>query len=547
MHAPFSQHVHRAAAALVGIVLAVNGCYAGLATDNVDHERGVGVAPLRRLSDREYVHTLADLFPDVPPYTVELPREVAVAGFDNAAEAQVASDVRIARYEAIATHYAHAAVGGATLQQAIESCVNHASAPEDCALDHLYSIAARLFRRPVDDATRVHYARKFHGWTVATDLAGAVELSLSSMLQSSQFLYRIEHAVEGAQTAVDDYDMASRLSYFLWESTPDAELLASAERHELRTDEQIRRAALRMLGDQKVRRSLWGFLGQWLGLGRIEDSEHAVRTASVDAAWTSRTQASALQESKRFAESFADEQSRLADVFLSRHAWVDSEMARVYGLSEQIDEGSWKHVQLPESERAGMLTRAAFLAGQSHRGGTSPPIRGNSVLLHTLCVPPSSPPPNADLSMPTLQPGEGPRTNRQLFEQRTQGSSCAGCHQSLNGVGFGFEQYSASGAFQLVQNGLPIDASGELFASDRNGPYDGAIELSERLSQSRVVHDCASKQWLRYALGRAPLMSEQAYVTELAEKFFQSGGDIRTLLLGIVTSPSFRAPTERGP
>jgi len=223
------------------------------------------------------------------------------------------------------------------------------------------------------------------------------------------------------------------------------------------------------------------------------------------------------------------------------------------------DPAAWQEVELPMAERAGLLTRAAFLAGTSHRGGTSPPIRGNAVQLRMLCRLAVSPPPGADLSMPMAQPSDGPKTNRMLFEDRTAPPPCQSCHRGLNGLGFGFEHYNAAGRFQSSEQGLAIDATGAITGTDIDdrglppggstaegrrgsidGPFEGALELSSTLGDSELVYRCAVQQWLRFALGRAPIGEEVVLVNALTAQFLGSGGDFRSLLVDIVTAPTFR-------
>jgi hypothetical protein len=221
-------------------------------------------------------------------------------------------------------------------------------------------------------------------------------------------------------------------------------------------------------------------------------------------------------------------------------------MARVYGVDGPADAETWTEVDLPKDRRAGILTRAAFLAGYSHRGGTSPPIRGNAINLRLLCQLPAPPPDGVDLSMPVADPSTGPKTNRMLFEERTQGG-CQSCHHALNGFGFGFESYTASGAYITQQAGLPIDASGEITGTDVDGPFANAVDLSTSLGKSKVVHRCAAEKWLQYALGRMPSLDEYGLVEELGTRFIASHGDLRTLLTEIVASQTFRMRRQAAP
>jgi hypothetical protein len=506
----------------------------------------VGPSPLRRLSDSEYLNALRDLFPSLQPALPALPPDVPVAGFDNAAEGQEPSDVLIARFEAIANLYAEAATADTASVSALVGCADWSTPAlaTACATQFVERMGGRLFRRPIDAGERDRLVLRFQGWQAAVDFEGAVQLTLSAMLQSPQFLYRVElppaGLAPGSAVAVDPYAMASRLSFFLWASVPDDALLAAAAKGELSTDAELRAQALRMLADDRALRVLWSFPRQWLGLDRILLDEHAVRTPAVDPQWTAATQASAFTETQLFVQNVLAQGGTFRDLLTSRRAWVDSEMARVYGLPVPADAGTFAEVTLPEGERAGLLTRASFLAGYSHRGATSPPVRGNGIQLRLLCELPIAPPPGVDTSQPTLPPGSGPQTNRMLFEARTAPAFCQGCHAGLNGFGFGFEGYDAAGHFQTTDDTLPVDATGTITGTDVDGPFDGAIALSQALARSQVVHDCATKELVRFALGRAPADIEAPMLAALSTSFMQSGGDLRALLVDMVMVPSFR-------
>jgi hypothetical protein len=494
----------------------------------------VGPAPLRRLSDSEYLNALHDLFPALHPLLPTLPTDTAIAGFENAAAVQQPSDVRIARYETIANLYAAEATVDTPGLVGCTWATDEAA--DACATQFLGQIGSRVFRRPLTWAERDRFLQRFTIWRAELDFPAAVRLTLSLMLQSPQFLYRPEPTQPDGP--LEAYAMASRLSFFLWESVPDDALLAAAAADALKSPEQLRSQAQRMLGDPRARRLLWNFHRQWLGLDRILGDEHRVRSAGVDPGWTRATAVSALEESQRFVESVLLEQGSFGELFTSRRAWVNAEMARVYGVPAPISD--WKEVLLPAAERAGLLTRTAFLASTSHPGATSPPLRGNALRLRVLCQLASSPPPDADLSMPQAAPDGGPQTNRMLFEQRTQPASCQGCHLGLNGLGFGFENYNAAGGWQTQEHGLAIDARGGIWGTDVDREFSNALELSQALSHSEVVHRCATLQWVRYALGRAPVDLELPAIDALGAHFLKSGGNVHSLLLELVTLPSFR-------
>ena len=534
----------------LAIVVLFAGCRGGGdAAPDQPPPASIGASPLRRLSNGEYLNALHDLFPAQSPTLPDLPADIPVADFDNAAQGQQPSDVRIARYEAIATIYAEGATVDTPAVRALVGCDDW-STPDlanACATKLVDGMGGRIFRRPLTSGEHDRFLANFRTWQTTVDFEGAARLTLSAMLQSPQFLYRVEPQTSdqapGAVVAVEPFAMASRLSFFLWESIPDQALLDAASRNELATDDQLREQADRMLRDDRARRLLWSFHRQWLGLDRILLDENRVRSPAVDAQWSDATPPAALMESRLFVENTLAQGGSLRDLLTSRRAWLNAEMARIYGVPREEasgDPAAWTETSLPEGERSGVLTRASFLAGFAHRGATSPPVRGNGIQLRLLCQLPLSPPPGVDLSQPMATPAQGPQTNRMLFEARTRPSMCQACHASLNGFGFGFESYNAAAHFQTMESGLPIDAKGTIHGTDVDGPFDGAIALSEALSRSQVVHHCATEQLFRYALGRAPEDVESATIDALAKDFTASGGDERALVKSIVTSPSFR-------
>jgi Protein of unknown function (DUF1592)/Protein of unknown function (DUF1588)/Protein of unknown function (DUF1595)/Protein of unknown function (DUF1585)/Protein of unknown function (DUF1587) len=515
----------------------------------------VGPSPLRRLSNSEYRNALIDLFPSVNIDWPPLPDDSEVAGFRNAAEAQEPSDVRVARFETIANAYAARLTADADATQALVGCTYRTPAEaSSCAAALVSTLGAKIFRRPLSADELERFQRRFDGWAAAVDFEAAVRLLVASFLQAPQFLYRPELSPSAADEAqpLDPYALATRLSFALWESVPDEALLTAAKDGKLATGAEIRAQAQRLLADAKARRVYWGFHRQWLGLDRILGEEHAYRTPEIDPQWSAQTQQAASKESQLLVENTLANGGTLSDLLLSRRAYVNADLARLYRINpsatlpQPVTPDTFVEVQLPEGERAGILTRIAFLAGLSHRGGNSPPIRGNGISLHLLCQFPASPPPDADLSAPKAREGEGPKTTRTLFEERTAAPKCQGCHQSLNGIGFSFEHYSAAGSYQRTDNGLAVDARGKLVGTAADRAVLDAIDLSVALSESETVYRCGASQWMRYVMGRAPSSEESALVTRLTAAFMKSKGDVQSLLLELVTSNTFRMRAPKG-
>ena len=486
-----------------------------------------GPSPLRRLTKQQYENTLRDVF-DVE-VAEHLPDEAVVGGFEGAAEAQLPSELFVSRAQRSAQRYAEAVVSDpARLRRALQ-CDDwtQASSQARCLARFFQTTARRLYRRALTEDELARLSADVAKWTSDLDFVGAVQLLLEQMLQAPAFLYRPEPGPR-----LDGFQLATRLSFLLWDSGPDEALLERAQAGALTTREDVRAEASRMLADPRARRTMWSFHRQWLGLERLMLEEHAVRTPEVDPQWTALTPLAAQDETRRFVEAVMTEEGTLGALLMSRRAWLDAETARLYGVT------SVGETVLDSTRRAGVLTRVAFLASTAHRGATSPPIRGNAINLKLLCRMPTPPPPGIDTTPPSKPAGQK-RTTRELFEDRTRPTSCAGCHHALNGLGFGFEHYDAAGHWRALEDGLAIDATGETPALE--GSFDGAIELSSRLASSREVQRCATSMWARYALGRAPVPVEEPWLNATAERFVQSDGDVKGLLLDLVSSPSFLA------
>ena len=473
----------------------------------------LGSSPLRRLSNVEYLHSMRDLFPGVTPIDLPAPPpDTLVNGFENDARALGPTDVAVTRYEEIAFAYTTVATADDAALANVLPCTSWITEAEQdaCGRSLVESFGRRAFRRPLEPSDVEVLTNRFAIFRRSIDFRAAVQLTLMALVQSPAFLYRIEIPIVDAThpasatgaVRVDAFALATRLSYLLWESGPDDELLDLAASGELLQRRVYEAEVDRMLDDPRVVDVIADFERQWLDLDRILADTNRTRDPLQYASWGPEWQSSEREEIDRFVRwSARAGEGTLAELLTSRHAFVDARMASVYEVTPPAD--GWSEVDLPSDRRAGVLTRAAFLAGRSHSGSISPPIRGVFVLERLLCLPHRSPPAAADLSPPTPVPGEGPVTNRTLFERRTQASACTGCHTQINGVGFAFEHYDAIGAFRELDHGLPIDASGTVVGAEQLTTFTDAVDLSRVLAESRAVSDCAGDSWLRFALGRS--------------------------------------------
>jgi hypothetical protein len=496
----------------------------------------LGSAPVRRLTNVEYENSVRDLIGGGLPALPEQPSDAVLEGsFENDAQSLGPSDVRIARYESAAMILGEHAVQSAAARDRVLPCDSSDAA---CGREFVESFGKRAFRRPLTTDELERWVGFFESQRTAIDFDAALQLTISAMLQTPQFLYRLEN--EGSAVAADrlelsQYELASRLSYLLWESMPDDELLAAADAGELGTDAGLEAQARRLLADDRARAAVRNFHRQWLYLDRVLGEN---KVPGLFPMWAGPVRESAKEETLLFIENTFFSGGTVSDLFTSNVAYVDDVMAELYDIPSPPE--PWSEVELDPLERAGLLSRIAFLAGNAHEANGSPPLRGVYVMERLLCEPRPSPPANADLSPVVADPNQGPKTNRELFEQRVAPSTCQGCHIRIDGFGHGFENYDAAGRFREEDNTLPVDASGYANGIGNDAEYEGAVELQGLLAESDVVRDCVAKQWLTYANGR-PLEPEDTCQLEAIQRAFaESGGDLVELLISIVTRPEFR-------
>jgi hypothetical protein len=491
---------------------------------------------VRRLSHTEYNRTVQALFPELEIPRQEFAADLLISGFENNADAMSPSPILTEQYLDAAGRIAELAAGEP------ENVLPCTPSGDDmgCASAFIAKFGRDAFRRPLTGEEQSRYEAFFSQQMSELHFDAALELTLQAFLLSPQFLYRLEPIGEDEQSgeivALGDFAMASRLSYLVWQSMPDAELFEAAQRGELHTAAQVEAQARRMLAAPAATDAIIDFHRQWLDFDRLltEDKDPARFPE-----WNDDLRAAVREESDRFvAHVFgAEGTGSVAELLTSNVSFVNADLAELYGVDASGD--GWQQVSLPENERAGLLTRANFLASRAHSTNGSPPLRGVAVLDALLCSRPPSPPPTLDTSVPAND-AESPVTNRELFEARTGTSECQGCHKSINGIGYGFEAFDSIGRFRAEDNGVPIDASGELVSTgNMDGPYRGAVELSQKLAESTQLERCAVTNWVRFALGREEQPDDSCKIDGLATAMQASGGDVRELLVAIATSHEF--------
>ncbi len=508
----------------------------------------LGVIPTRRLSPAEFRNTVRDLLlgHDASPTAalpfdeVSFPIQATERGFENFVANTSSVPARVVEsYAQTAFLAAHAIMTNTSYRERLVGC--EGADVRACGGAFLDSFGRRALRRPLRDDERARYLAFIEDKTEEIDFDGALELTIAALLQAPEFTYRVE--TQG-DSEIGPYETASRLSYLLWQSMPDDTLFEAAADDALRTEAQIEAQAIRMMNDPRALSALTDFHRQWLQFAKMDEDKHNRKDPETFPEWSPALQSAIHEESERFVEHVMSdpETATMEELLTSRTTFVNPVLAEHYGLG---DVGSgWSEAELPAGERAGILTRANFLAGRGLVGWGSPIFRGTFIIEHVLCDHLGAPP--ADAPGEVEDPPEGElNTNRTRYEEITAPDDCQSCHARINPIGFAFEHYSSTGAFRDLDNGFPVDASGALLGTDNDGEVDDAVELSERLAESEDVLDCAAQTWVAYSLGRRVEDEDVCYIRHVRESFRASGGNVRELMLDIVRSPEFRLGTRR--
>jgi hypothetical protein len=371
-----------------------------------------------------------------------------------------------------------------------------------------------------------------------------VQRVIETALQSPPFLYRVEFG--GAPAAgesvvrLTSWEVASRLSCLLWGSLPDGALFAAAAADELLTAEQVAAQARRLLDDPKARAAVANFHQQWLDYERIAN---VGKDTTLFPEWSSDIGALMREESRAFLDDAVFGQSgSFASLLTSPSTFLNAQLAAFYGFAGPAGE-AFERVDVDPAQRAGVLTLGTLLTINAHSNQTSPVHRGLLVRERLLCdvVPP--PPPDVMVQAPEPNPDS---TARERFAQHSANPACAGCHSLMDPLGFGFENYDALGRFRSEENGLAIDASGELTLTDVDGPFSGVVELAGKLAQSQEAHDCYVKQWFRFAYGRGETTGDACSLATLGAQFSLTQGNIKELLVALTQTDAFLYRNAQG-
>jgi len=403
---------------------------------------------------------------------------------------------------------------------------------EACKHQLFELVINRLFRGRRDDETMAELQQAFDaGQKLSGDVQGGLRAVLEVALQSPEFLYRPElgRAVEGRSAPwaqPTDLEMASRLSFLFWDRGPDDELLAAAANGGLTEPADIEAQARRLLADERAQGAIVRFYRELMSSGQVKFGPEA-------SAFGPDVLELMDQEFAGFVVRATFEGAGDFRALFAPNTWLNPPLASYYGLPPPKGDG-FGAVALDSSKYAGILTQPAWLTRASLPQFTNPSRRGWVIARSLLCSGIPSEPSGVDEHPPMPIAG---KTTRQLLAEHNANPACAGCHQLIDPVGFALEHIDAAGRYRDDENGLVIDASGELGAGA--GRFDGAAELGALIADSPEAHDCFVTQWQRLAFGRVEEQANECTRSELREQF-AADPNVIELLVALTQTDSFR-------
>ncbi|HWK48699.1 MAG TPA: DUF1592 domain-containing protein [Steroidobacter sp.] len=409
------------------------------------------------------------------------------------------------------------------------------AADDACATEFLSKVGRLLYRRPLSDAELTAFVESARsGASELKDFYAGLEAALEAMLLSPEVLFVVERAEPDPENPgrlrLDAYSLAARLSYFLWDSAPDDELLAAAESGELQTKKGRARAVDRMLASPRLVDGMRAFFDDMFEFS-------AFRTVAKDPTiypdFTSVTAEAAREQTLRTViNHLIVEKKDYRDLFTTRASFMTPALAI---LHETPTAPGWTPYTLPpDSPRMGVLTQISFLSLHAHPGRSSPTLRGKALREVLLCQHVPEPPADVDFSIVNNPDAHYP-TQRDRVNAHSENASCAGCHKIMDPIGLALENFDGEGSFRTQENGVPIDTSGELDGVK----YNDAAGLAQALHDNANLPRCLVQRAYSYGVGGAATKADREFLTYLNEQFMADKYRLHDLLQSIVLSDAF--------
>ncbi len=489
---------------------------------------------LVRLTDAQYRATISDVLGETIILPSSLEPDVPVDGLLAVGASRTSISSRgVEQYEDAAYSIAEQFMADETARSRWLSCELGTTFDESCARDFITSVGRALWRRPLEDEEIARLVIVTDRATMALEsFQEALQFPLAALLMAPDFLFRAElgEATRTAERVFTDFEMASRLAFFLWNTAPDEALLDAAAAGELTSDATLADHVDAMLEDPRARDGIRSFFADMLELYKLDDLS---KDPTIFVHMNAEVGPSAREETLLGVEHLVfDRDADYRELFTTETSFVNRKLAAIYDIPAPVREG-FGQVTLP-SDRAGLLGQVSVLALQSHPSASSATLRGLFIRKVLLCG--SIPPPPADLNTALPEVSGTARTLRERVNEHLENPSCAACHNLMDPIGLGLENYDGLGRFRLFDNDVEIDASGELAGVD----YVDAQGLGEAIADSPDATTCLVRTLYRYATGHVETSGETITLRALHDDFAREGYRVRALLRSIALSRGFR-------
>jgi hypothetical protein len=498
-----------------------------------------GLSPLRRLTRFEYNNTLEALTEDQENLGNSLPPELLGNGYGNDADWQPVSSFLAEQYSLVAEKAGFETVSNPAVMAHYAPCyaTRGAETEQSCARTFIESFGAAAYRRPmledeVEDLLDLQATIQD-----AEDFESSISAIVEAILQTPDYLYRLEFGQTDAEASdrirPTGHEMAVRLSYFLWSGPPDDELLDAAKSGQLTTDLGVLEQAQRLIESPQARSMVRFFFDHFLPIGNLTD---LARDQEQFPNFSPTIGSLMREETHTFLErEIFDGPGDWASALTAPYTFLNQPLAEYYGVTG-VSGDDFQKVDLKSDHRLGLLTHGSVLTGTTVSNFTNPVRRGVFLLRNMMCQELPDPPEALANDIMPPEPTSG-ATGRERYSAHSSQTLCANCHKIMDPPGFALENYDAVGMWRDEENGVVIDASGELpMLPD---PFTGPLELIHLIAASEETHACFAHNWMTFAYGRTLTEQDSCLEQEVAGIFAQSGRNVKDLLLSLTQTDAF--------
>ncbi|HYM34665.1 MAG TPA: DUF1592 domain-containing protein [Steroidobacteraceae bacterium] len=513
--------------AIAGVIV---GTFASAADDTLK-------VAVRRVTESQYRHIIADTFgPDIK-ISARFEPEKREDGLFAIGTAQLSlTSSGFEQYFALASSIADQALSDKQ-KESLVPCkpADVAKADDACARQFIEKFGSRLFRRPLTQAeTQARLKSASVGATQAKDFYAGLKLPLVSLLVAPEFLFRVEVAepdpANPKQNRLDAYTKASRISFMLWDSAPDAELLEAARSGAIHTDAGLRQQLTRLIASPRFEQGARAFFADML---QLDGFDNLVKDPAIYPKFNQSVSDSAKEETlKTTVDLLIKKKHDYRDLFTSNETFINRPLASVYNVPF-ISNEEWAPFTFPSSsERSGILTQVSFASLFAHPGTSSPTRRGIKVHEIFRCTPTPDPP--ADVDFSKVKDSKSGTIRGRLLDHM-ENTGCTTCHKRSDPPGLALEHFDGIGQFRNKENGTPIDVSAEL----EGMKFVGAQGMANWLRNDAKVPECLVRNVFAYGVGRKTGIRDEDYLADQTKAFIANGYHVPDLMVQIASSPEF--------